>query len=176
MRRVLLGLLMLALAPAALADELPATVTGDLDGDGVADKAVLSANAQDPDTVDLTVTLSGSKRTVRAVGFTSAQDVTTPVIAKGELHLSFGWYQGRYKWSSDFFIGLQGKDLIVRRYEFHVADSIEADAQGRPKSQECAADFVAGRATRNGQPAKPPGPPVLLEKWSDSSAPEACQF
>jgi hypothetical protein len=168
--------LLLVLAPSVLAQDLPKTIKGDLDGDGVPDTVDLKASDQDPDSIDVTVALSASKRTVQAAGFTRGQSINAAEIAKGELHLGFGWYQGRYKWASDFHIGLQGPDLIVRRYEFNFVDSIEADAQGHPKTEGCAADFVAGRAVRNGKPAKPPGPPVRLDKWSEASVPDACRF
>jgi hypothetical protein len=71
------------------------------------------------------VFLSASKRTVRAYDLVGAEGAESPVIdAKGELHLAFGWLSGRYKSRTQFHIGLQGGDLVVRRYRFAFADSI----------------------------------------------------
>jgi hypothetical protein len=176
MRVVRLALLLASLAPVALAEDLPKTITGDIDGDGVPDRVELSANAANPDEVDVAVILSASKRTVRAAELIAAQAVLPSGIDKGVLHLAFGWYQGRYKSATDFYVGLQGRELVVRRYKMVVADSISQDKDGGVIVRVCDADFIANRATVDDKPVAPPGPPTALAAWHDpGSAPKTCQ-
>ena len=173
--RAALALLLASLSPAALAQDLPQTISGDIDGDGKPDRVEVRRNAANPDRVDVAIALSASKRTVRVSPLIAAAELLPAVIDKGELHLSFGWYQGRYKSSTDFYIGLQGHELVVRRYETAVADSITQGQDGVPV-KTCKADFVANRATVDDKPAAPPGPPVAFAAWKEyDSVPKACQ-
>jgi hypothetical protein len=176
MRRIArLALLATGLSFPALAQDLPQTITGDIDGDGVLDRVELRANATDGDQVDVAITLSASKRTVSVSELIATQAVLPSAIDKGELHLSFGWYQGRYKSSTDFYIGLQGQELVVRRYKTAIADSITEDKDG-VLVKTCEADFAANRATVDDKPAAPPGPPIPLAAWRGyDSVPKACQ-
>ena len=171
-----LALLLASLAPAALAQDLPKTITGDIDGDGVPDRVELRANAANARSVDVAITLSASKRTVRVAELIGAQTVLPSGIAQGVLHLSFGWDQGRYKSSTDFYIGMQGRELVVRRYKTAIADSISKAPDGGVVVRVCDADFVANRATVDDKPAAPPGPPAAFSAWRDpGSVPKACQ-
>jgi len=171
---LLAGFAFPALSP-ALAQDLPQTITGDIDGDGVPDRVEVRSNATDGDQVDVAITLSASKRTVSVSELIAAQAVLSSAIDKGELHLSFGWYQGRYKSSTDFYIGLQGQELVVRRYKTAVADSISEDKDG-VLVKTCQADFIANRATVDDKPAAPPGPPIPFAAWRGyDSVPKACQ-
>ena len=174
MRRLGLASFVASLALPAAAQDLPKKIVGDLDGDGVSDTVELRANPEASDFVDVSIALSASKRTLRVTRVSAAQEVELAKIAKGELQLGFGWFQGRYKSSWTFAIGLQGKDLVVRRYETAVADSITTDKNG-VVVRTCKADFVANRMTVNGKPAKAPGPPRAFAKWGDDAVPKACQ-
>ena len=175
MRIAGLALLLAGLAPPALAEDWARTITGDLDGDGVPDRVVLSANATGRDQVDVAVTLSRTGRTVRVAPLTSAQGLLRAAIEKGELTLAFNWLQGRYKSTSTFTVGLQGGELVVRRYEIGVVDSVTPAKDGSPSKRTCTADFVANRATINGLPAMPPpGPPPALSSWHPLHEPKAC--
>jgi hypothetical protein len=177
MRAARLALVALAgLAPPARAmDDLPRTIMGDIDGDGVPDKVVLSANATGRDQVDVTITLSRNGRTVRVAPLLSAQGLLPSRIEKGELTLAFNWLQGRYKSATTYVIGMEAGDLVVRRYEMSVVDSI-TPTRDRMLEKTCKADFVANRATINGAAAMPaPGAPTPLSIWHPYHEPKACE-
>jgi hypothetical protein len=174
MRRLGLACLLASLALPAAAQDLPKKITGDLDGDGAPDTVELRANPEASDFVDVSIALSASKRTLRVAQFSGAQEVQIARIANGELQLGFGWFQGRYKSSWTFAIGLQGKELVVRRYETAVADSISTDKNG-VVVRTCKADFVANRLTVNGKPARAPGPARVFARWGNDAVPKACQ-
>lgn len=170
------ALLLAGLAGPALALDLPRTITGDIDGDGAPDTVVLSANATGRDQVDVTVTLSRTRRIVRVAPLLSAQGLLRARIEDGVLTLAFNWLQGRYKAATTFVIGMQDSDLDVRRYELTVLDSAVMAKEGGMLQKTCKADFVANRATVDDSPAAPPGPPVPLATWHIfDSEPKACQ-
>ena len=173
----LLGLagLLASLALPALADDVTRTASGDIDGDGVPDRVDLKRSADDI-SVDVAVTLSRSKRTVQVQALVGAEYADPPAFEKGEVLLAFEWLTGRYKTHTRFYIGMQCPELVVRRYEAAVVDSISAEPDGTVKVESCAADFIANRATRNDKPADAPGKPVPLADWKDDSVPKACQF
>jgi hypothetical protein len=173
----LLGLagLLASLALPTLADDVTRTASFDIDGDGVPDRVELKRGTDDI-SVDVAVTLSASKRTVRARALVGAEYAEPPTFDKGEVFLAFDWLTGRYKTHTRFYIGMQGPELVVRRYETAVVDSISAEPDGTVKAEFCAADFIANRATRNDKPADPPDKPVPLADWKDDSVPKACQF
>jgi hypothetical protein len=175
-RSLRLAFLLAALAPAGLAHDIPATITGDLDGDGVPDRVEVKANAGDPELFDVMVDLTAAKRTVLALELGAGELVEAPSIAQGELHLSFGWYQHRYKSSTDFTIGMRDGQLVVRRYRIAVADSISRAPDGGVLVKVCDADFVANQVTLDDKPANPPpGPPVAVAAWrTPQSVPKVC--
>ena len=177
-RSAVLGasLVLAVLAPAALADILPTTVTGDIHGDGVPDRVEVKPNAGDPDLFDVLVELTAARRTVLALELGAGELIDGPAIDKGELVLSFGWYPGRYKSTTTFTIGLQDGKLVVRHYNTAVADSLGREKDGSVPVKVCDADFVANRVTIDDKPATPPpGPPIALAAWRDNSVPKACQ-
>lgn len=175
MRLTRLALLLAGLAPAALADDVTRTARGDIDGDGVPDRIDIRRNADDV-TVDVSITLSLSKRTVQVQSLVGAEYAEPPAFDKGEITLAFEWLSGRYKTHTRFYIGMEGPALVVRRYETAVVDSISEKPDGTVKVESCAADFTANRATRNDKPADPPGKPIALAAWKDDSVSKACQF
>jgi hypothetical protein len=176
MRLTRLALLLASLAVPAAADDLSRTASGDIDGDGKPDRVDLRRSADDT-SVDVAITLSAGKRTVKVQALTGAEYADVPAFDKGEVILAFEWLTGRYKTRSRFYIGMQGSNLVVRRYEASVVDSISANPDGTVKVESCAADFVANRATRNDKPAAAPGKPIALADWkADDSVPQACQF
>jgi len=175
MRLTGLALLLASLVLPALADDVTRSASGDIDGDGVPDRIDIRRNADDV-SVDVAVTLSASKRTVKVQGLTGAEYAEPPAFDKGEVMLAFEWLNGRYKTHTRFYLGMQGAELVVRRYETAVVDSISANPDGTVKVDACEADFVANRATRNDQPAASPGKPIALFAWTDESVPKACQF
>jgi len=176
MRVARLALLLAGLAFPAAAADLSRTASGDIDGDGVPDHVELRPSSDDV-SVDLTVVLSASKRTVQVRELTGAEYAAPPVFDKGEVALDFEWLTGRHKTRSRFFIGMQGSDLVVRRYEASVVDSISPNPDGTVKVDACEADFVANRATRNDRRAAAPGQPIALAAWkADESVPQACRF
>jgi hypothetical protein len=173
----LLGLagLLASLALPTLAQEMLATLTGDIDGDGKPDRVEVRPGAADPDFIDVAVSLSASKRTVRVASLVGAQTLLPSGIDKGELTLAFNWFQGRYKSSTTFVVGMQSGELVVRRYETAVADSITTDKNG-VLVRTCKADFVANRTTVDDAPAASPGPPIPFAAWHDGkSVPKACR-
>ena len=177
MRRLgLAGLLAsLVLVAPAWANDVARTASFDIDGDGVPDRVELKRSADDI-SVDVAVTLSRSKRTVQVKALVGAEYAEPPTFDDGEVLLSFEWLSGRYKTHTRFYIGMAGPELVVRRYEAAVVDSISTDPDGTVKAEFCAADFIANRATRDDKPADPPGKPVALADWTDASVPKACQF
>jgi hypothetical protein len=177
MRAAGLALLLASLAPAALADDLTRTATGDIDGDGVLDRVEIAPSGGNEPTVDLKVFLSASERVVQARGFAAAEYGMPPEIDDhGEVHLSFEWLTGRYKSSTDFTLGMESRELVVRRYKTVVADSGGQDKDGNVLTRQCEADFVANRATVDGMPAAPPGPPIAVAAWRGlKSVPKACR-
>jgi hypothetical protein len=172
---LLASLALPALVLPARADDVTRSGSGDIDGDGVPDRVDLKRSADDI-SVDVAITLSRSKRTVRVQALVGAEDADPPAFDKGEVTLVFAWLDGRYKTHTRFYIGMEGPELVVRRYETAVVDSISANPDGTVKAEFCAADFTANRATRNDKPADPPGKPVPLANWKDDSVPKACQF
>jgi hypothetical protein len=171
------ALLLASLAPAALADDLPKSASGDIDGDGAADSVELRRGTAEGQSVDIAIFLSNGRRILNVWDIVGAEAIEPPAIgASGEVHLSFGWLTGRYKTSTEFFIGLQQGQLVVRRFKRAVADGI-AGGGNSTKVQSCDVDFVANRATRNDKDAGAAGKPIALAAWRrDESVPAACRF
>ena len=174
---VLASLALPALVLPALAQDLPATLTGDIDGDSKPDRVEVRPGAADPDFIEVAVSMSAGKRTVRVASLVGAQALLPSGIDKGALTLAFNWFQGRYKSSTTFVVGMQGGELVVRRYETAVADSITSDKKGGGVLvRTCKADFVANRTTVDDAPAAPPGSPIPFAAWHDGkSVPKACE-
>lgn len=177
MRLTGLALLLASLALPALADDLTRTARGDIDGDGVPDRVELAPSGGNRSAVDLKVYLSAGKRVIQVRAFTAAEYGTPPEIDdRGEVHLSFESLSGRYKSSTDFTLGMQGRELVVHHYRTAVADSISQDKDSDVPTRVCEADFVTDRATVDGKPALPPGPPVAVTAWRAlGSVPKACR-
>jgi hypothetical protein len=177
MRLAGLALVLASLALPALAQDLTRSATGDIDGDGVPDRVEIApSGGSNRSTVDLKVSLSASERIVQARGFAAAEYGLPPEIDGNEVHLSFEWLTGRYKSSTGFVLGMQDRELVVRRYRTAVADSVSQDRYGNVVTRVCEVDFVANRATVDSQPAAPPGPPTAVSAWRVSaSVPKACR-
>lgn len=173
-----LGLiLLLALAPAAWADSLSASATGDIDGDGVPDRVDVQRAGADMDSVTVSIFLSRSKRAVRAVQLTITEQADRPEIdAKGEVHLSFLSASHRTKVREDFYVGLEGPVLVVRRYGLHLLDGNRTDDKGNVLEESCSVDFIANRAEHDEKSSDPPGPAIAFEKWPGLPTPAACRF
>jgi hypothetical protein len=177
MRTAGLALLIASLAPAVLADDLTRTATGDIDGDGVPDRVEIRPSDAGRSTVDIKVSLSASERIVQVRTFAAAEYVAPPAIddARGEVHLTFEWLSGRYKSVTNIYLGLQNRDLVIRRYRRGVGDGM-ASGDNPLKVQSCDVDYVAHRATRNDKPVAAPGRAISLAAWKEDSVPTACRF
>ncbi len=78
----------------------------------------------------------------------------------------------RFKGSDSFTIVFRdGALTIVARAR------VAANGNANPVGVDsCEVDFLDGRATRSGQPAQAPGPPLALAAWTSGSIPAACRF
>jgi hypothetical protein len=176
-RCLVMLLSLLAIAPAAVADNLSASATGDIDGDGVPDRIDVRRAGVDMDEVIVSIFLSRTKHTIRAERLTITEEVDRPEVEKGELHLSFLSDSHRTKVREEFFVGLEDPALVVRRYNLYILDSGQTDDKGNMLEQSCSLDFIANKAVRNKQPDDPPGPAIAFDKWAQQSdRPAACRF
>jgi len=170
-----------ASAQPASPKQVLAQVSADLNGDGVADRAVL-LHDPDGDDVDLAIYLSASGKTPSqpslyktAFGWTGAMAGTEPEISvnkSGSLVVVFqNDAVGRDRWRQQFTIAFRGGALVVAGYDYQARDTLRPSGGG-----SCDLNFLADRGTRNGKSLKLAGGPTRLSDWTDTSAPAACSF
>jgi hypothetical protein len=170
-----------ASAQAAAPKQVLAEVSADLNGDGVADRAVL-LHDPDGDDVDLAIYLSADGKTPSqpslyktAFGWTGAMAGTEPEISVNKAGSLLVVFQndaiGRDRWRQQFTIAFRGGALVVAGYDYQARDTLRPGGGGN-----CDLNFLAGRGTRNGKPIKVTGAPTRLGDWTDKSAPAACSF
>jgi len=151
-----------------------AALTGDWNGDGAVDRAVLWQPSSDDDVVNLYVFLSGEKPLVLAGAAWSGQMWGTfPSLSQsqgGFEVVSGNDAVGRNRWRESLTVAYLKGRLHVVAYRYQSRDTLDPQ-----KAFECGADFNTGRGRRNGTAfAVVPGP-VPLEKWSATSIPAPCR-
>ena len=158
-----------------------AEVSADLNGDGVADRAVLLHDA-DGDDVDLAIYLSTGGKTPSqpslykaAFGWTGAMAGSEPEISVNKAGSLVVVFQndaiGRDRWRQQFTIAFRGGALVVAGYDYQARDTLQPGHGG-----SCGLNFLARRGARNGKPIKLSDKPTRLSDWTDKSAPAACTF
>ncbi len=158
-----------------------AEVAAELNGDGVADRAVL-LHDPDGDDVDLAIYLTAGGKTESqpslykaAFGWTGAMAGTEPEISVNKAGSLVVVFQndaiGRDRWRQQFTIAFRGGALVVAGYDYQARDTLRPGGGG-----SCDVNFLAGRGTRNGKPIKLAAGTTRLSDWTDKSAPAACTF
>ena len=170
------------LGQAQAASKLPlAEIKADLNGDGVADRAVL-LHDPDGDDVDLAVYLSAEGKLASqpslyktALGWTGDMAGTTPELSVNKAGSLVVVFQndaiGRDRWRQQFTIALRGGVLVIAGYDYEARDTLAPSHGGN-----CSINFLAGRGTRNGKPLKLAAAPIQLKDWNDAATPAACKF
>jgi len=175
------GVALFAAAPAFAADapKTIAGVAGDINGDGVADRAVLIDNDGD---VDLAVYLSsGGKLPAeptlykKAFGWTGAMAGTEPEIKinpRGSLIVVFrNDAIGRDRWRMQFTVAWRDNALVVAGYAYEFHDTLDLKHRGA-----CDLNLLTGQGTRDGKTVKVAAGSMPLAGWTDDSAPAPCKF
>lgn len=155
-----------------------ATASGDLDGDGIADKVQLLEADGDSD-VDLSLALSkspgaGGKPTLYLPAFGWEAEGETPqasITARGALVLDFNNDQGRDRWHKRLTILVRNGAAVVAGYTYEAHDALST-----AKGDSCDLNLLTGTGTRNGAPARVAKGGVPLADWTDDSVPQPCQF
>ncbi len=168
------------LAPAArAADKVVAEATGDINGDGVKDRAQLIADGDD---VDVAVYLSAggklpAKPTVLKKGLGEYSDVAgqepeIAINAKGSLIIVFkNELIGRDRWHLQYTIAWRNGALVVAGYSFEYRDTLDPGRNGA-----CDFNLLTGKGKASGKPATIPAHPVPFAAWSQTDIPTGCQF
>lgn len=177
-----LALSMLWAVPmAAAANTRPpvAELSADLNGDGVADRVVLSG---EDDEVDVALHLSAGGRVPdkptlfkRAVGWRGAMAGTEPSMsatARGSLVLVFQNESiGRDRWRQQLTIAVRDGAIVVAGYTYVARDTLD------PKNGfTCDLNLLSGKGQRNGKPFTVAIKPLLLADWDDTTIPKECAF
>jgi hypothetical protein len=170
------------LGPAAQAEsKLIAEAVGDINGDGVKDRAQLVLANDDGD-VDLAIYVSAGRKlparptlVKHAFGWSGDNAGQIPDIkfnARGSILVGFGNdAAGRDRWHSQYTIAWRNGALVVAGYSHTERDTLNPDAGGG-----CDIDFLTGKGQRNLKPVTVPAHAVALADWSDKSIPKACKF
>lgn len=179
---VVAGLIaMLATTAAHAMGKILAEATGDINGDGLADRAQLIQSNDDGD-VDLAIYLSADgklpdKPTLvkSALGWTGTMAGQTPSLAinkRGSLVASFENDSiGRNRWQTQFVIAWRDGMLAVAGYRHGERDTLDPSAGGR-----CDVNFLTGKGSRNSDTKTVPRRGVPLAGWSDTDVPAFCKF
>lgn len=187
MRSVLLlgAALLLAALPVGAMPAQPwiASATGDIDGDGVPDRAALAGEG---DTVALSVFLSGASRpsagradvapTVHreGLGWMGDMEGQRPeilVTARGSLLVVFqNEAIGRNRWRETLTMAYRDGALLVAGYTHESRDTLDPDA-----SRRCDVNLLTGRGEKNGRPFTVPARRIPVTAWTDDSVPEPCR-
>jgi hypothetical protein len=157
------------------------SISADLNGDGVKDRAVLLYD-RESDGVDLAIYSSadgkqGEQPTayVASLGWTGDSAGTTPemtVDRTGALIVVFhNDASGQYRWRQQYTIAFHVGVFVVAKYSYTTRDTV-TPGQGA----NCDVDFLSGQATRDGKPVKVPAPPTPLSAWSENNIPAVCSF
>jgi hypothetical protein len=177
------GLLAALAAGSALAADAPtklAEVSGDLNADGVADRAVLLREA-DGDDVDLAVYLStaGQAATqptvyVKALGWAGDMDGTAPEISISHTGSLIVVFQndsiGRDRWRQQLTIAFRHGELVVAGYGYQTRDTLN------PRhATHCDLNLLSGHGVVNAKPVKLDAAAPRLTEWSQKSLPETCR-
>jgi hypothetical protein len=168
-------------AVAASSKEVLAEVSGDLNGDGVKDRAVL-LHDHDGDDVDLAIYLSADGKLPDrpsvykpAFGWTGAMAGTMPemrINRAGSLVVVFqNDAVGRSRWRQQFTLAFRGGVFVVAGYTYEARDTLAASQGGN-----CDLNFLSGQGRRNGKAVKIPAVPIALSAWTDKSIPSVCTF
>ena len=158
-----------------------ATVSADLNGDGVKDRVMLLRDT-DGDDVDLAVYLSASGKLPgeptfykKAFGWTGDMAGTTPTLSVNRAGSLVILFQndaiGRDRWSQQLTIAWRGGAMVVAGYDYTSRDTLAPDQGGN-----CDVNYLSGRASRNGKPVKLSTSLIRLADWTDVSPPKACIF
>ncbi|NYZ17606.1 hypothetical protein HL658_34110 [Azospirillum sp. RWY-5-1] len=163
-----------------------ASATGDIDGDGVPDRAALSG---DGDSVSLSVFLSGTARepagpvgpadvapTIHRdglgwMGDMEGQRPEIAVTARGSLTVVFqNEAIGRNRWRETLTIAHRGGVLVVAGYTHESRDTLAPDASSR-----CDVNLLTGKGEKNGTPFTVPARRVPVTEWTDAAVPQPCR-
>jgi hypothetical protein len=161
------------------ATKVVAEAIGDINGDGVKDRAQLIADGDD---VDVAVYLSAggklpAKPTVlkKALGDYSdvpGQEPELSISGKGSMIIVFkNEAIGRDRWHAQYTIAWRNGALVVAGYSFDYRDTLEPNRSGA-----CDVNFLTGKGTALGKSITVPAHPVSLAAWGQSDIPAACQF
>jgi hypothetical protein len=169
-------------APAAhAAGTVIAEASGDIDGDGIPDRAQL-LQANDDGDVDLAIYLSaGGKLAAKptlvksALGWTGTMAGQTPSLAinaRGSLIASFENDSiGRDRWQTRYVLAWRKGALVVAGYSHSEHDTLNPKAGGN-----CDVNFLTGKGSRNSKPMTVPAHAMPLADWSDKDLPAFCNF
>lgn len=168
-----------------------ASATGDIDGDGVPDRAALSG---DGDSVSLSVFLSSA---ARAPAGPSAGSAVSPADAAPTVHRDgLGWMGGmegqrpeiavtargsltvvfqneaigRNRWRETLTMAYRGGALVVAGYTHESRDTLAPDASTR-----CDVNLLTGKGEKNGAPFTVPARRVPVTEWTDAAVPQPCR-
>ncbi|MGH6979879.1 MAG: hypothetical protein ACREFC_01610 [Stellaceae bacterium] len=177
----LLVAMLIAASSAVAQDKILADVTGDINGDKVADRVQL-IRADDDGDVDLAIYLSGggklpAKPTLvqKAFGWTgnmAGQTLAATINARGSLILTFeNDAVGRDRWQTRYTIAWREGKLVVAGYTHSERDTLDPKA-----GRICDINFLTGKGKRGGTAVTVPAGGVTLASWTDASIPKACAF
>ncbi len=151
-----------------------AALTGDWNGDGALDRAVLWQPSSDDDVVNLYVFLSGEEPLVLAGAAWSGQAWGTfPSLSQsrgGFEVVSGNDAVGRNRWRESLTVAYLKGRLRVVAYHYQSRDTLDPQ-----KAFECGADFNTGRGRRNDTAFAVVPSPVPLKKWSAAKIPAPCK-
>lgn len=185
MRSLRVGVAAMALSMpiAAMADDgarTVAEVTGDINGDGVPDRALLATGAEEEDEVGIAVHLSADGRvpaepTLSRPAFgwwDGGSEPTLSISPRGSLIVVFhNEAFGRSRWRQQLTIAFRNGELVVAGYTYAARDTLDLKFGGN-----CDINFLTGKGTRNGKAVSVPAGAIPLARWSDESIPGACAF
>ncbi|HXV30066.1 MAG TPA: hypothetical protein VD840_07025 [Sinorhizobium sp.] len=187
MRTHLLAALLLLPPSSTLAMEaidparVVAAATGDWDGNGTSDLALLvqpGEGSDEDNAIYLYLNSEVGRLTLKSIIPNKVwgqfqlygQAPSISVLPNGSMQiLSHNDAIGRDRWEQKLTVAYRNADFVVAGYTYSSYDTLDPD-----NTMQCDLNVLTGKGTANGKPIATPGATILLKDWSDAFGQKAC--
>ena len=175
---------LVATAEEFAAERVVAAASGDWDGNGKTDLALITGPAAgsaedngvyiylaDPDEARLKVKVAAADKIWGNLTM-SGQEPGITALANGSIKLtSQNSSVGRDRWSQSLTLAYRNARFIVAGYTYSSHDTLDAG-----NKRECDLNVLTGKGTANGKSIAAKGAQIAFEEWNDEIGQRACGF